>query len=441
MKFDAAIHTKAFLLSHPDIALELAERSNEFSVSPLTQDLDVLRLSNGHVTVAYMLAWHQSQWMESEAAQNHDVLRISNNTGKTVAHTLATVQTHWLNSEASKDFDVLRLTDGYGTSVAHTLAEFQPQWLGSEAAQNYDVLRISNKIGITVAHTLASTQTHWLNSKASRDFDVLRLADGYGTSVAHTLAHLQPQWLRSEEAQNFEILRLATKQGLTVAHSLVFQTDWLNSEAVQNFEVLQLTSNHGLTVAFWLAKNQPNSIHLESLFHKKILCVEYEGQILAEFISQKYGKTQGLDTATMAMKLIEQGAAYKHSTPMAIKVGETLIKQSKLVLDDGYEPIIGLKQLQALYSTCAHNVTKILSSEEQKSLSKWNDILGKAENLLRQHLNTHPELFSIPHTVDKFCEPGDELLKKIASERVFDSNFKFVQQVEHHEKAPEQGLY
>jgi hypothetical protein len=443
MKFDPAIHTKAFLLSHPGTALELAKHSNEFSVSPLAQDLNLLCISDSEgYKIAHLLAEYQPQWLGTEAAQNYDVLRLANKYGSTVAHTLAIYQPQWLNSDACKNFDVLQWGGSECYKIAHLLAEYQPQWLDSEAAQNYDVLRLANKYGSTVAHALARHQPQWLNSDASKNGDVLQWADTDGTSVAHSLAKYQPQWLESEAAQNFEVLRMSFKSGWTVAHVLAnYQSEWLRSEAAQNLEVLRLATNQGTTVALCLVRYQPNSIHLESLFHKKILCMEYEGQMLAEFISQKYGKTQGLDTATMAMKLIEQGAAYQHSTPMTIKVGDTLIKQGVLLLHDCYEPIVAFKQLQALYSTFAHNVAKIKRTDEQKSLSKWNDMLGKAENLLRQHLTKHPELFDREHTTDIFCEPGDDLLRKIMAERTINTTLSDVFQTEHEPPISEQGLY
>jgi hypothetical protein len=344
MKFDPEVHTKEFLLSNIDVALELAKNSAEFSVSPLSQECEVLRLAN--------------------------------NRGWTVAHQLACYQTNWLTSDITKDFDVLRLNNEDGWTVAHYLAQYQPNWLASDASKDFHVLQLSAKNGWTVAHYLAQCQPKWLTSDASKDFDVLRLSVINGWTVAHALA-----------------------------------------------------------------LHQPNCIHHEPLFHKQTLTLSFKGELLAEFISGRFGLYEGLDTATMAMKLIEQGAAYQHSTPMTIKVGGTLIKQGVLLLHDCYEPIIGFKQLQALYSTCAHNVAKIKRTDEHKSLEKWNGILGKSEKLLRQHLTAHPELFDIEHTIDIFCEPGNDLLRRIMAERTINTTLSDVFQTEHIPPAPEQGLY
>jgi hypothetical protein len=327
----------------------------------------------------------------------------------TVAHYLAQYQPNWLTSDTSKDFDVLRLADESGWTVAHYLAQYQPNWLASDASKDFDVLRLSAKNGWTVAHYLAKCQPKWLTSDASKDFDVLRLSVINGWTVAHYLAQCQPNWLASDASKDFHVLRLSAKNGWTVAHAL--------------------------------ALHQPNCITHEPLFHKQILTLKSEGKLLAEFISRRYGLYQGLDTSTMAMKLIQQGAAYQHSTPMTIKVGKTLNKQGVLLLHDCYEPIVAFKQLQALYSTFAHNVAKIKRTDEHKSLAKWNGILGKSEKLLRQHLTAHPELFDIEHTIDMFCEPGDDLLRRIMTERTINTTLSDVFQTELTPHFPEQGLY
>jgi hypothetical protein len=129
-----------------------------------------------------------------------------------------------------------------------------------------------------------------------------------------------------------------------------------------------------------------------------------------------------MDVSVMAMKLISQGAAYKHSKPIVLTVGESLLKQSKALIEDNLEPVISFKQLQATHSTFAHNVAKIISTQEQESLQEWKGLLLQSENMIRQHLNQNPDLYDMEHTVDIFCEPGDDLLKKFQSERILASD-------------------
>jgi hypothetical protein len=186
-------------------------------------------------------------------------------------------------------------------------------------------------------------------------------------------------------------------------------------------DILKLADVYGETVARYLVDNNKQSIHHQPIMQKQILTLQNEGKMLAEFITEKY-KSDGMDVSVMAMKLISQGAAYKHSKPIAITIGESLLKQSKALTMDNLEPVISFKQLQAAYSTFAHNVAKIISTQEQESLQEWQGLLLQSENMIRQHLNENPELYDIEYTVDIFCEPGDDLLKKLQSERAFGSN-------------------
>jgi hypothetical protein len=355
MQFNPAIHTKEFLLDNPEVAFELARYSVEFSTCALASDLELIGLVD---------TW-----------------------GFTVAHRLAQYQPKWIDSAVSKSPEILRMASkNSGQTVAHMFAQYQPEWLKSEASKSPEILRLANIVGYTVAHWLAQYQPEWLKSDASKLPEILMLTSNGGWTVAHYLAHYQPEWLQSA--------------------------------ASTSPEILQLTTDNGTTVARWLVDHQGESINHQPLMQKQILTLDFSGKLLAERFTEIYGDIHGLDTSTMAMKLIEQGAAYKHSKTIALKVGDTLLKQCKILIEDNLDAQIGLKQLMALYSTFSHNVSKIISTDQQKSLQKWQDILHKSENMIRQHLNTHPELYDIEHTVDIFCEPADDLLNKLQSERI-----------------------
>jgi hypothetical protein len=387
MEFNPAVHTKEFLLDNPKVAFELAKNSVEFSTCALASDLELIGLVD---------TW-----------------------GQTVAHMFAQYQPEWLKSEASKSPDILRLANIVGHTVAHYLAQYQPEWLFSDASKSPEVLRLACDNGLTVAHYLAQFQPEWLLSDASKSPDILRLACNDGLTVAHRLARYQPEWLLSEASNSPEILRLACSVGLTVAHYLAqYQPDWLLSEASQSSDILQLASVFKVNVANVLVCYQSESINHQPLMQKQILTLEdFDGCLLAEDFTEKFGDTHGLDTSIMAMKLIEQGAAYKHSKPMALKVGDTLLNQCKALIEDNIDAKISFKQLMATYSTFHHNVSKIISTDQHETLEQWQDILHKSENMIRQHLNAHPELYDIEHTVDNFCEPADIFLKKLQSER------------------------
>jgi hypothetical protein len=334
---------------------------------------------------------------------------------------LAEKSAEFATNELASDFEILRLVDG-GFTAAYNLARYQQEWMSSEAAKSLEVLKLANRGGFTVAHGLAAYQSEWVNSEDAKSFTILRLKGGGGNSVAHWLATFQSGWIDSEGAHNFDILMLANDDGKTVAHALALsESEWISSEAAKSLDILKLADVYGETVARYLVDNNKQSIHHQPIMQKQILTLQNEGKMLAEFITEKY-KSDGMDVSVMAMKLISQGAAYKHSKPIAITIGESLLKQSKALTMDNLEPVISFKQLQAAYSTFAHNVAKIISTQEQESLQEWQGLLLQSENMIRQHLNENPELYDIEYTVDIFCEPGDDLLKKLQSERAFGSN-------------------
>jgi hypothetical protein len=328
-----------------------------------------------------------------------------------VAFELADKSVEFSACALASDLELISLVvNAWGDTVAHRLAQHQSEWLRSDASKSVDILELANKNGYTVAHQIANYQSEWLRSDASKSVDILKLADKHGYTVAHTLAEYQPEWFQTDASKLSEILHLANELGYTVAYAMLSDEQCL--------------------------KHDP-------LFHKEILTLERDDAILAERITEIYSLSHGMNVPTMAMKLIEQGAAYKLSKPMALKVGDTLLKQCKILIEDNFDVQISLKQLMALYSTFSHNVSKIISTEQQKSLQQWQELLVKSEKLLCQHLSAHPELYDIEHTVDIFCEPADDLLKKIQSERILGEHFCRVQDsISGNDMEPsKQGLY
>jgi hypothetical protein len=284
---------------------------------------------------------------------------------------LAKYSVEFSTSALASDLELISLViSGLGFTAAHYLAECQPEWLQSDASKSPEILRLASKSGFTVAHCLARFQTEWLHSEASKSTGILRLANNNGYTVAHWLAECQPRWLQSDASKSPEILLLADEDGVTVAHWLAqHQPEWLQSDASKSPDILRLASNDGLTVAHWLARHQPEWLH---------------------------------------------------------NVGDSLLNQCKALIEDNLDVQISLKQLMALYSTFHHNISKIVSTGQQKSVEQWHglqslplwqELLVKSENMIRQHLNNNPSLYDIDHTVDIFCEPADDLLKQLQSER------------------------
>jgi hypothetical protein len=306
--------------------------------------------------------------------------------------------------------------------VAFELAISSAEFVKSDLANDLDVLKLSDEFGQTVAHKLAENQSElWINSVASKSFEILKWVTHSGWSVAHWLAIKQPKWVHSEAAQHEEILRLSSETGQSVAHMLAQnQPEWIKSSAAKNPEILALNSDYG-SVAKYLVEKSKACIHHEPLMRKQILTLECKGHLLAERIAEKYG-SEGFGVPFIAMKLINQGAAYKHSEPFEYEIGEAILSQCKILMADNVDNLVNLKQLQALYSTIFHNVSKMLVTQTKNSLEIWQGLLWQSESLIRQHLKTNTHLFDVEHTVDIFCEPADSLMRKLKSERVLISD-------------------
>jgi hypothetical protein len=308
-----------------------------------------------------------------------------------VLENLASKSEKFAKSELAQDRELLLsvIFESERDTVAHVLAESQPAWVHTDAAKDYSILMAQGEDGYTVAHSLAFSQPDWLNSNAAKDPNILKCKCHNGWSVALVLATHQKGFIHTEAANNYEILSLTNKVGFSVAHRLV---------------------------------NNPDFMSKNVFFHKRILTIEYDNHLLAQYISDRYSESHGMNITKMAMLLIAQGAAYKHSKPMSADIGATLIEHSQQILEENSEPLISLKVLIALHSTIAHNIEKIRLSPYPKSFEEmrcqWENYQSETERMLRHHLSTYQNEIHQLHHVDYFCEPGDALVKKITSELI-----------------------
>jgi hypothetical protein len=320
-------------------------------------------------------------------------------------------------SEMSQDKDLLKvvLISG-GQTLAHRLAAFQPEWVKTSASQDGDVLRIAMDSGYTVAHALVA-QSEWATSNAAEDFSILKLRDSSGTSVAHRLAQFQANWLNSKSSKNLEILSLKDNSGTTVAHIFAdYEPKWLTSDEAKNLEVLMFRNEFDETVA-GNAVGHPECLLNESIFDKKTLSIYANKKLLAETIFEKYGKKNGWDLTFIIMKMISQGAAYKHSKQVSDKALKGIIKSTKELISDCCDPLISLRYAQALYSTCYHCIKN--SGLDEQYFSESNKSLEASAEMIRQLLSIHPELMNSEIGIDIFCEPSELLLKRIIAENTF----------------------
>jgi hypothetical protein len=239
--------------------------------------------------------------------------------------------------------------------------------------------------------------------------------------LAGLLARYQGSWLQSVAANNFDILKLQDSEGWTVAHLLAsYHADWIHSEAAKTIAILKLKNIDGRSVAYELI-HRASCVSHAPLFTKEILTLVWNNKLLAESIAEKQAQSHGLTVATMAVKLISQGAAYKHSRIMTIADGQTILNEAKQLIEDCLEPEVALKHAQALYSTCFHNVEKIKLLPSQKGLDKWQAILNKAEAIMRDVIQKHPSLEYSTTKIDIFCEPSADLVSRLKAETILNN--------------------
>jgi hypothetical protein len=386
MQFEPDIHTKEYLLSNIDTLRYLASNSDEFAQSELAADYEILNTSikDEGRKVAHFLA-SRKKWLKQNLHQDINILKISDSDGKMVAHQLVNDK-DWAISPAAKTFDVLNLRNKHGYSVAHYLSEYA-SWLDSDCSKKSEILDLRTDQGWSVAHHLAS-HAQWLQSAAANDLEILRKKNVIGITVAHSLAKDQPKWMLSKAANDVDILLWSDDKGRPVA-----------KELIKHVECLQHTP----------------------LFNKHALSKQSEGKLIAEYIAEKYGQVSGFNLTDLAMKLVLQGAAFKHSIDNKNLLDPSIYEKTEILISECLDPLVALKIAQALFSTCHHEMERAKSIGDDESIYKqWLEITMKAETLMRVHLANNPSLLDLEHSADIFCEPGDALLKRVYAEKQFE---------------------
>lgn len=232
-------------------------------------------------------------------------------------------------------------------------------------------------------------------------------------------------------AQDDELLRIILNNfGDTVAHTLAAnQREWLSTGKASNLEILQLRNNLDHTVAHQ-AVNHPECLKLDAIFSKPILTIHLKeyleetnelivDEILAERIAKKYCMSHGFDESVMILKLIEQGAAYKHSKPLSIEIGNKVMARVGELLAEIIEPSIKLKVCLALYSTGHHALLRCKESPTKGSLADWMRFLEQSEQVIHQQISMNQNLLDEEYVADFFCQHGDDLWKKLQSQKNF----------------------
>jgi hypothetical protein len=422
VKFAPNFHTKSYLLENLGCLFQLVSGSEDFAMSDLAQDLDFIshKLIGGD-TVAHALAERQPMWVNTAAAKNYSVIKLHNSQGWSVAHFLAEHQPSWVFSDAAKDYEVLKIANKDGWSVAHKISVFQSEWLNSSASQDLSILMLSSSSGVSIAHSLAQHQPNWVHSDDAKNEVILKLTNYEGRSVAHNLARYQPEWILSDAAKNYDILNLANQDGWTVAHSLAYyQKNWSQNDASSDFEILKIINKSGWSVAHAFVVHQKNCADFPAFSDKRVLTIDDGDSLVAECVirkDEKYADNLVLNVTSMALKLISQGAAYKHSEILPVSVGESLLDQANNLIEDSTDALISLKYGLALYSTIFHCVEKnknLAAHDLFQALDQpWQNILAKTEVNITKIFEDNPNLWNVEHTVDFLCEPADNLIRRL----------------------------
>lgn len=312
--------------------------------------------------------------------------------------------------------------------VALELAQKSEEFATSALASNRILLAVNDESNRSVAQVLGLSSRRWAQSEIAKDFEVLKMRGLFGATVAHGLAAYNPDWINSAAASSKEILELRDNSGDTVAHSFAyFNPDFLNKIAANDTSLLLLKNKAGDSVAFTIINRFDFNIDHECFFKKEILTIEHEDKMLAELIFDIYSAKHKVKTSELIVKLIEQGAAYKHSAVLGISTGKSILKNTKILIDDCPNKEISLRYALALYSTCFHAHRKCVDENDEKYQERWQEYLARSEDFVRELLNEYEYLYETNISQDFNCEPGSDLLAKIKSEKNLSINLDIPQ--------------
>jgi hypothetical protein len=361
MEFDASVCTKEFLQEHRYFLGTLCSGSEEFALSSLASDIDILKLiinEDFRIPAAHSLACNQAKWVELALASNLDIFELRDDAGNTTAH--AIVQNN-------------------DTSLIAKVIQKHPS-----------VLLLANRHGETVAHQIAKKprDIDWINSELLKDRDVLRLENKSGLTVAHYLAFYSPCWANSKDAQDPDVLMLGMGKTMPLAVALIDQVGCLENQ---------------------------------TFLSKQILCLDWDDQSIAERLYIKYNNETGMSLPWIAIHLISQGAAFKYSEVMSTDIVRKILKQGQSLINDSLEPEIGLKRSIAMYSTVIYAFERVQLNFRPKDYADWVDLVNEASNSVNSILEKNPELLHENHCLDFNCEPGMLLIQQALSKKEFKS--------------------
>lgn len=304
------------------------------------------------------------------------------------------------------------------------LCESSAAFAKSNLAFDKDILKtiVESKSGKTTAHLLAIHQPEWDVSKLKSALEIFKLQESSLMSVAHWLSlKKNPYWTTFDANQDPDILQITNEHGVCVALSVARNIpQWMDTEASKNIELLSIQPHHHKSVALGLLDHDRSFYH-EILRHKRILTLTCDGKLFAESFVEKHKQMHGVDTASIAMMLISQGAAYKHSKLLQTKTGEEIIHLTSELISESTEPAVSLKYAIAVYSTINHAIEMVAKTSQSRGLGKWQNLLNTTGTLITELFIANPCLEQLPISADIYCEAGEAFVKRFLSIRNFEN--------------------
>lgn len=173
MDFDSKLHTKEFLLSNLDILKDLSENCVDFCLTPVAQDLDILKAKIGDESIAHYFAKNQPMWIHTKLIHEPEILLIRDDLDTTVAHVLAENQKSWITIAPLYNLQIMLTEDLFGITVIEDLIEYQQIDINHQAFFNKEIL--SKKTASTSATKITKTIAETLVSKNKISMDAMAI--------------------------------------------------------------------------------------------------------------------------------------------------------------------------------------------------------------------------------------------------------------------------
>jgi hypothetical protein len=291
--FDPLVHTKEYLLLHPEIAEILCVNCDQFATSELASDLDFLTIQSQKysytdpfdeeikLNYGQLLAKHNKSWLSNPTSQNLETLMLKDTSGRSIAQELAETYQDWFISALDGHLDWLKIHDGSNETVGFMLAKSNPDFLKYvlNDQSKFDALMVHQSFGYhkTLAQYVVDERPELLTIEVLKNQNFLLLPavshiqSNSGVSknhhlLVHEIAAKFPDWIFSKLATSKQLLSLKDSRGNSVAHIIAKRTDeqwlnsnWLKSSPILDKDISEMANKEGFTVLHQLAISANNN--------------------------------------------------------------------------------------------------------------------------------------------------------------------------------------